>query len=106
MEKKLYCVRVVLYVMAENESEARVAATRSQFDIFECTARKAINVKPDWMDAIPYNADDERTCSEIMLNRQKMNGPEVRPVNLPAYVKAGVRAFEIENRSIQPGQQN
>jgi len=106
MEKKLYRVRVVLFVMAENESDARVAATRSRFDIFECTARKATNVNPDWKDAIPYNADDERTCSEIMLSRQKMNGPEVRPVKMPAYLKAGVRAFDIENRSIQPGQQN
>jgi len=43
MEKKLYRVKVVLFVMAENESEARLAATRSQFDIFECTARKAID---------------------------------------------------------------
>lgn len=46
MEKKLYRVRMVLFVMAENESEARLAATRSQFDIFECIARKAINVTP------------------------------------------------------------
>ena len=99
MEKKLYCVRVVLFVMAENESDARVAATRSQFDIFECTAKKAINVSPEWKDAIPYNADDERTCSEIIT------GPETRLVKLPPYVEAGMRAFDIDNQSVQPGQQ-
>ena len=98
MEKKLYCVRVVLFGMAEKESEARLAATRLQFDIFECTARKAININPDWKDAIPYNADDERTCSEIMLNRQKMTTPEAWLINLPASIKAGIKAFDIDNR--------
>jgi len=97
MEKKLYCVRVVLYVMAENESEARLVATRARFDIFECTARKADIIHPDWKDAIPYNTDDERTCSEIMLNGQKMTTPEAQLINLPASMKAGMRAFEIDN---------
>ena len=106
MEKNLYCVRVVLFVMAENESDARVAATRSQFDIFECTARKAKNVKPEWKDAIPYNADDDRTCSEIINAKQKTDSLEDRPAKLPAFVEAGVKSFDIENRSIQPGQQN
>ena len=97
MGKELYRVRVVLFVMAENESEARVAATRAQFDIFDCTARKAKIVNPDWKDAIPYNADDERTCSEIMLTGQKLTTPEVRLVNLPASMKAGKKAFGIDN---------
>ena len=93
--------------MAKNESEARVAATRSQFDIFKCTARKVINVNPDWKDAIPYNADDDRTCSEIMTTRQRqrITVPEARLVKLPAYVETGMRAFDVDNRSIQPGQQ-
>ena len=55
MEKKLYRVKVVLYVMAENESEACVAATRARFDIFECAAKKAENVDSEWKDAVPYN---------------------------------------------------
>src|SRR5512143_3640545 len=66
MEKKLYCVKVTLYVMAENASEACVAATRAPFDIFECTARKAERIDVGWADSIPYNADDDRTCAEIM----------------------------------------
>jgi len=70
MEKKLYCVRVVLYVMAENASGACVAATEAPFDIFECNARKADHLAAGWEDAIPYNADDERTCSEILASEQ------------------------------------
>jgi hypothetical protein len=72
MEKKLFRVKVVLYVMAENESEARVAATNAHFDIFECTARKAINLDPGWDDAIPYNAEDARTCAEIISSVEQM----------------------------------
>ena len=97
MEKKLYCVRVVLFVMAENEEDACVAATQARFDIFECTARKAKIVNPDWKNAIPYNADDDRTCSEIMRTKRKMTTPEARLVILPAYNKAGMNPFEIDN---------
>ncbi|MGE5072254.1 MAG: hypothetical protein ACM3MF_02415, partial [Anaerolineae bacterium] len=74
-EKKLYCVRVTLYVMAENTSEACVAATRAPFDIFECTARKADHVDPDWATSIPYNADDERTCAQILAASQLVEVP-------------------------------
>jgi hypothetical protein len=66
MEKKLYCVKVTLYVMAENASEACVAATKARFDIFDCTARRADRISVGWADSVPYNADDERTCAEIM----------------------------------------
>jgi hypothetical protein len=72
MEKKLYCVRVTMYVMAENASGACVAATKAPFDIFECHARKADHVDAEWQNAIPYNADDERNCGEI-LEREKAN---------------------------------
>jgi len=77
MAKRMYRVRVVLYVMAETEAEARLAATQARFDIFECSARKADQLDPEWENAIPYNADDERTCAEIF------NGP-ARPAALPA----------------------
>ncbi len=105
MEKKLYRVKVVLFVMAENESDARVAATQARFDIFECAARRAENVDPEWMDAIPYNADDGRTCAEIMSNRQPTVRPETQLMKMPSYVERGIRAFEIDNRPAQPGQQ-
>ena len=99
MEKKLFRVKVVLYVMAENESEACVAATNARFDIFECAARKAEFLDPAWEDAIPYNSDDDRTCSEIMSNKQRTIRPEAQPWKLPAYVEAGIRTFDIENPS-------
>jgi hypothetical protein len=55
--------------MAENESEARVAATNARFDIFECTARRAERIDPGWDNAIPYNAEDERTCAEVFAGQ-------------------------------------
>lgn len=72
MDKKLYRVKVTLYVMAENESDACMAATNAKFDIFECAAKKADHLDPGWEDAIPYNSDDLRTCGEILSSQQKM----------------------------------
>ena len=107
MAKELYRVKVVLFVMAENESDARVAATRARFDIFECAAKRAENVDPEWNDAIPYNADDDRTCSELITNKRQAARPKAaRPVKLPSYVEAGIRAFDIDNpSSVQLGGQ-
>lgn len=75
MEKKLYCVRVILYVMAENASDACVAATKAPFDIFECTARRAERIDDGWEDCVPYNADDDRTCAEIMKSQAAILPP-------------------------------
>jgi hypothetical protein len=70
MEKKLYRVKVILYVMAENESDARMTATNAAFDIFECTARKVDVIDPGWEEAIPYNSDDSRTCAEVVADQK------------------------------------
>ncbi len=70
MAKKLYRVDVVLYIMAENESTACAVATNINFDVFECTAEKVKFLDPAWQDVIPYNADDDRTCSEIFPNNK------------------------------------
>ncbi len=75
MDKRLFRVKVVLYVMAENESEARVAATTAHFDIFECAARKATRLDPGWEDAIPYNSEDTRTCAQIFSSLQQVHQP-------------------------------
>jgi hypothetical protein len=72
MEKKLFRVKVILYVMAENESEARVEATNAHFDIFECSAKKATKLDPGWDDAIPYNSEDSRTCAQIISSVQQI----------------------------------
>jgi hypothetical protein len=68
--KKLFRVRVILYVMGENESEARVAATDAHFDIFECSAKKATRLESGWEEAVPFNAEDSRTCGEILSGAQ------------------------------------
>lgn len=97
MEKKLFRVKVTLYVMAENESAACVAATNARFDIFECAARKAEFLDPAWEDAVPYNYDGETTCAQIMNDKQRMVRPLDQPWKLPSYVQAGIRTFDMEN---------
>jgi hypothetical protein len=66
MGKKLYRVDVVLYIMAEDESDACAAATSAKFDVFECEAEQARFIEPFWQDAVPYNSDDDLTCNEIV----------------------------------------
>ena len=66
MGKKLYRVDVVLYVMAEDESDACAAATTAKFDVFECEVEPARFIEPFWKDAVPYNADNDLTCIEII----------------------------------------
>jgi len=105
MEKKLYRVKVDLFLMAENDAEACAAATRTRFDIFECAARKAEYVAPEWNNAIPYNADDERTCAEIMANIPQTARLGTHLMKLPAYVETAIRVFDQDNQSIQPGYQ-
>jgi hypothetical protein len=79
MDKKLYRVRVTLYVMAENASGACVAATKAPFDIFECHARKAEHVDTGWEDAIPYNADDDLTCTEVLTLENALHSSATAP---------------------------
>jgi hypothetical protein len=103
MGKNLYRVKVVLYVMAENESDACFAATQAQFDIYDCNAKKAEKVSPEWSDAIPYNADEERTCSEIMAAKQAVPLWS-RPGKFPHKVGTGTRKFKSDKQSVQLGQ--
>jgi hypothetical protein len=103
MEKKMYRVKVVLYVMAENAPDACAAATRANFDIFECTTRKLEAVEPGWKNAVPYNADDDRTCSEIIDSQKQISYPEAENGKLPLYVEAAMRDFEIDNQPFLQG---
>jgi hypothetical protein len=102
-KKKLFRVKVVLFVMAENESAARVAATNSRFDIFECVARKADSVDSTWKDSIPYNADDHRTCSEILTSEQQVVHSETHVVGQPVSIETSLNIFDIANRYSQTG---
>ena len=73
MNKKLYRVKVILYVMAENESDALLAATQARFDIFECAAQKADHLDAGWEAAIPYNSDDYLTCKQQLALQQGLH---------------------------------
>jgi hypothetical protein len=103
MEKKLYRVKVVLYVMAENASDACVAATQANFDIFECVARKAEDVEPAWRDAVPYNADCESTCSEIIKRQKSISSSEPHLEKMPPYLQAAIQIFKIDNPAFLRG---
>ena len=97
----MHRVKVILFVMAKNESDACVAAAQAPFDIFECIAIKAETIDPEWNDAIAYNADDERTYSEIITNAQQTTPPETSLMKLLSYVETAIRVFTRDNRSIQ-----
>jgi len=59
MDKQLYRVNVVLYVLAENETEACLAATQARFHILETVAQKIDAFDLAWNDALSYFAYNE-----------------------------------------------
>ena len=78
MNKTLHRVDVVLYVMADDEFDACWVATNVRFESFECVAKEATEAKrldPEWEEAVPYNADDDRTCSEILSSQRHLAQP-------------------------------
>jgi hypothetical protein len=95
MKKKLYEVKVVLYVMAEDKSDACYAATQAKFDVFECEAQRARIVDPAWLDAVPYNADDARTCSEIVAANRTDTYPTAGAMPV-----ASTQAWKMESASM------
>jgi hypothetical protein len=85
MNRKLHRVEVVLYVIAEDEFDACWAATNARFDVFECMAEEAKTIDPGWENAVPYNAEDDRTCSEIFTSKMQRAGyPEDKSIQLPS----------------------
>jgi hypothetical protein len=84
MDKKLHRVDVVLYVMAQDEFDACWAATNVRFESFECTAEEAKSLDPGWEEAVPYNADDDRTCAEIFTNKAPIGRLEAPSIKWPA----------------------
>lgn len=85
MNKKLHRVEVVLYVIAEDEFDACWAATNARFDVFECVAEEAKTIAPGWEDAVPYNSEDDRTCSEIFASSVQQAGyPEDKSIQSPS----------------------
>ena len=76
-----------------------MAATRARFDIFDCTAREAVNIDPEWNYAIPYNSEDDRTCAEIMGNKQQAFCRPTTLTNWPFYVETAFRVFDNDKQS-------
>ena len=63
--KRLYDVEIRVFVMAEDEEEARQIATR-ECQPEEADAEEAGSVDVFWWDSIPYGSDDDKTCGKIM----------------------------------------
>jgi hypothetical protein len=100
MNKKLHRVEVVLYVLAEDEFDARWAATNARFDVFECTAQEAATIDPGWENAVPYNAEDDRTCAEIFMgSQQQTDHQENESTQLPSPWVTNANASPKKNLS-------
>ncbi len=63
--KHLYKIEMLAYVMAENSFEAEHLAVRNAPNIL-CEAYPAHCVDGEWWDWIPFGADDDRTCGQIL----------------------------------------
>jgi hypothetical protein len=79
--KKLYSVEITVYVMAEDDDEAkRVAVKNCEEDSAE--AWQAKSVAHEWYDAIPFGADDDMKCGEI-LKLQRAAQPRLQATGKP-----------------------
>ncbi len=99
MNKKLHRVEVVLYLMAEDEFDACWAATNVRFEAFECVAQEAERLDPGWEDAVPYNADDDRTCSEILMSQMQAGRSGAKSIKSSAAWSATTSVSPIKNSS-------
>ena len=79
--KKLYEASVMLYVVAESESEARViAATEAEPEIHEWKVYEPNAVDAEWWDCLPWgNHNNERTCGEWLKQRIPAPPPSPQP---------------------------
>lgn len=70
--KKLYMVEMMVMVMAEDEDEAIDVATGWGIEItsYDCDVTKVVGVPQEWEDAIPFGADDDRTCKEVLRDEK------------------------------------
>lgn len=63
--KKLFKVEIMVYVMAEDEYDAAMIATR-ECQPEEADVEEADNVDSRWWKAIPYGSTTDATCGEII----------------------------------------
>ena len=66
--KKLYMVEMMIMVMAEDKDDAIDVATGYGVEIssHDCDVTEVVGVPQSWEDAIPFGADDDRTCKDIL----------------------------------------
>lgn len=71
--KRLYEIEVKYYVMAENELEAQDIEPDyiSNCSVF---ASEANSVDHDWWNAVPYNSDDDKTCGQVLNEKEEAGG--------------------------------
>lgn len=80
MTKLLYGVEITVYVMAEDEDEAKsLAVTNCEEDNAEAWQAFS-SVASEWSNAIPFGADDNMTCGDIL----KLQRARSTPVGMPA----------------------
>ena len=67
--KKLYQVEITVFVMADDKDEAAsIASVEAQPE--DCEVWEARSVQSEWWDAIPYGADDDMKCGEILKQQR------------------------------------
>ncbi len=69
--KKLYRVETSYYVMAENREDARTVRPRFLDLDLDVSIEEATSVDYSWRDAIPFEADGDKTCGEILKEQQR-----------------------------------
>ena len=70
--KKLYEVKIRLYVMAEDEDEAIAVAFGPDADRWSCDVEfcEPGSFYAHWENSIPFNSDDEKTVGQVFQERR------------------------------------
>jgi hypothetical protein len=66
MTKKLYEATITIYVMAENDIEAQIAATNMDEPFTSWDVMEVEQVEEKWMFLIPWGEDSDRCCFDII----------------------------------------
>ena len=71
--KTLFEVNIRLYVVAEDEREAKYEATKvSDPDSCDVEVMEAETVDSVWANAIPFGGEDDRKCKEYLSVTRKL----------------------------------
>lgn len=64
--KKLYEVTIGMMIMAEDEEDALFQARMADIGACNVEVVEAASILPGWSDAIPFGAEDDRICKELL----------------------------------------